>query len=148
MFASHSSGVSHNPQLSSLPQWDVFVELLDSLKKVITKSECVINGSNTQALGLQNKSLNSQSVAVSPVFHVSEKVNLDELSSVEEPQVFSKSTDMHKVAPKENKENFVDILEANNVVNCDISVISVSEKIDPGAPSSPVVVTEGDSEQF
>ena len=47
---------------------------------------------------------------------------------------------MHKVAPKKNKENFVDILEVNNVV-------IVDEKIDSGALSSPVVVTEGNYKQ-
>ena len=136
MFTSHSSSVSHNPQQSSLPQWEVFIELLESLKGVITKFEFLVNGS----LGLQNKSLNSQS----PDFHVSAKLNLDKLSNVEEPQVFSKSADMHKVAPKEYKENFVDILETDNVVNEDVfDGVILSEKIDPGAPFSRFAVTEG-----
>ena len=62
------------------------------------------------------------------------------LRSLAQSTIFSKGADMHKVAPKKNKENFVDILEVNNVV-------IVDEKIDPGAPSSPVVVTEGNYKQ-
>ena len=84
------------------------------------------------------------------IFH---KVSLDGLSSVDSSLRFTcESADIHKVAPKENKVNTVNILEANDVVNGDVfdSVIrnvSVSMKIDPGAPSSSVVVTEGDNEQ-
>ena len=68
MFTSHSSGVSHNLQQSSLPQGEVFIELLESLKGVITKFEFLVN----ESLGLQNKSLNSQSGAGSPDFYVSD----------------------------------------------------------------------------